>query len=194
MKPQDFDKERGCDPTKKKKGPVDRKVVHCGPGQGGGGGSGSKPSMDPETGINPDVHDPAEGPPDIVTDPSAGPPPEPPPVIDPIEQFNGTGVLWFGTSSVYDDDISIVGLQKLALSNPIFDPDKPPTYIPLTISPESAKELFADLSVQKYGGEASIYRIVCVDDGSLLSKDPDNKNVVRYSGNSVKSSYLEKFE
>jgi len=194
LKPEDFDKERGCDPTKPKKGPVDRQVVHCGPGQGAG--NNNPPSMNSD-GDNPDVHDPSGGPPDIVTDPSAGPPPPAPPVVDPLDQFSSSaspGVLWFGTSTTFDDDISASGLKKLSLSNPLFDPDNPIDYLPLAITADIAIKKYAELGVQKYGGDVSIYRVVAVDDGNLLSVDPDDNEIVRYSGDSIKEMYTEKFE
>ena len=192
LKPQDFDKERGCDPTKSQKGPVDPSVVHCGPGQGGR--NDSPPQMDSD-GNNPDVFDPTDGPPDITGDPSAGPPPAADPVVDPIDGFSGTGVLWFGTSCVFEDDISINGLQRLALSNPINDPDDPAEFIPLAISESVAEgDKFAGLSVQKYGGNKLIIRVVAVDDGDLLERDPDDNEVIRYKGDSIRFQYLEVFD
>jgi hypothetical protein len=194
LKPEDFDKERGCDPTKPQKGPVDPKVVHCGAGQGSR--NDNPPSMDPETGNNPDVFDPDSGEdPGIINDPSAGPPPPAAPVVDPIDNFTGSGVLWFGTSSVFADDIAVNGLQKLALSNPINTPENPATFIPLAISSDVANgEKFAELSVQKYGGDKLVYRIVAVDEGDLLAKDPDDDEIIRYNGDSIREQYLEVFE
>jgi hypothetical protein len=197
LKPEDFDEERGCDPTKPQKGPVDPKVVHCGGGQGSR--NESPPETDPETGDNPDVFDPAEGPPDIVETPSAGPPPPAPPVEDPLDDFSqgGSGILWFGTSSNFEDDISNNGLQRLALSNPFFDPEVTPPigYIPLAISNDVAgADKFAGASVQKYGGNKLIYRLVAVDDGSLLEKDPIDPEVIRYNGDSIREIYLEVFD
>ena len=195
LKPEDFDKERGCDPTKDEKGPVPPSVVHCGPGQGSS--NSSPPSMDPETGDNPDVFDPDSGEdPGIVNTPSADPPPPAPPVEDPLDPFTGgSGVIWFGTSTIFEDDISKNGLQKLALSNPINDPDNPATYIPLAISAERAEgETFAETSVQKYGGDKAIYRIIAVDDGELLFKDPDDDTIVRYTGDSIRTEYVELFD
>jgi hypothetical protein len=193
LKPQDFDKERGCDPTKSQKGPVDPSVVHCGPGQGGR--NDSPPQMDPD-GNNPDVFDPRDGTPDITEDPSAGPPPAADPVVDPIDSFSGTGVLWFGTSTVFEDDISINGLQRLALSNPINDQNNPAAeFIPLAISENVAEgDKLAGLSVQKYGGNKLIYRVIAVDDGELLEVDPDDNEIIRYKGDSIRFQYLEVFD
>jgi len=194
LKPEDFDKERGCDPTKSQKGPVSPKVVHCDPGQGNK--NDNPPSMDPETGNNPDVFDFGSGEDSgIVNTLSAGPPPPAAPIVDPIDKFTGSGVLWFGTSSVFIDNIAIDGLQKLALSNPINTEENPAKYIPLTTAMDvAAGEKFAELSVQKYGGNKLIYRLVAVDDGDLLEKDPDDDEIIRYNGDSIKEQYLEIFE
>jgi hypothetical protein len=191
LKPEDFDKERGCDPTKSKKGPVDSKVVHCGPGQGGR--NDNPPDMD-KNGNNPGVHDPSSGPPDITNDPSAGPPPPADPVVDPIDQYCEDGVIWFGTSSKFDDEIRTHGILRVSLANPLNHDDFVSSYIPLATTSDIAKgDKFASISVQRYGGEKRIYRIVAVDDGDLLERDPDIE-IVRYNGDSINKQYLEIFE
>ena len=194
VKPEDFDKERGCDPTKPQKGPVDPSVVHCGPGQGSR--NNSPPKMDPETGSNPDVVDPESGEdPGIVIDPSAGPPPTAVPVIDPLDQYSpGGGVLWFGTSSTFEDDISINGLNRLSLSNPVNSPIDPAKFIPLAKYASRAEgEKFAETSVQKYGGDKLIYRVVAVNNGDQLEQDPQDEDVVLYLGDNIRAEYVELF-
>jgi len=195
VKPEDFDKERGCDPTKPQKGPVPSSVVHCGPGQGNS--NSSPPSMDPETGDNPDVFNPdTGGDPGIVNTPSSDPPGPADPVVDPLDPFApGTGILWFGTSSLYEDDISQNGLNRLALSNPMQNPDDPALYIPLSKTQERAEgEQFAETSVQKYGGDKLIYRIVAVDNGEALEQDPDDQDVVQYRDDNIRPEYIELFD
>jgi len=193
LKPEDFDKERGCDPTKPQKGPVDPKVVHCGPGEGG---RNNNPPQTDSNGNNPDVFDPSGGPPDIVneTPDGGGPPPPADPVVDPIDQFSGSGVLWFGTSTNFRNEIITQGILRRSLANPLNDEDNTSEYIPLAISNGVAEgEKFAELSVQKYGGENLIIRIVAVDDGALLGDDPDDE-IIRYNGDSIKNVYLEVIE
>jgi len=195
LKPEDFDKERGCDPTKDQKGPVPPSVVHCGPGQGSS--NSSPPSMNPETGENPDVFDPNSGEDSgVVTTPSANPPSPAPPVVDPLDQFSGgTGILWFGTSSMFEGDVSLNGLKKVALSNPINDPDNPAAYIPLAVSADrAAGDRMAETSVQKYGGDKLIIRVVAVNDGDLLESDKDDNEIVRYGGDEINPEYIEIFE
>ena len=193
-KPKDFDEERGCDPTKPQKGPVDPSVVHCGPGQGGAAGGGGADSMDSD-GNNIDVFDPSSGEDSgVVTTVTFGPPKPAPPVEDPLDQFSGGGILWFGTSDIYAQTISANGIQLLSLANPENEePDKVAQFIPLAVSTDRAEEL-ADVVVQRYGGNKIIYRIVAVDDGELLERDPVDEEIVRYSGEVISPSYLEVFE
>lgn len=193
-KPEDFDKERGCDPTKSQKGPIDPKVVHCSAGQGGSAGGGGADSMD-ENGNNLDVFNPSSGEDSgVVNNVTFGPPPPAPTVDDPIDKFNSSGVLWFGTSDKYLDQIDQNGIELLSLANPENDPpDKVAKFIPLAITTDRAEEL-ADVVVQKYGGNKVVYRIVAVNDGELLQKDELDSELVQYSGDKISALYVEVFE
>jgi hypothetical protein len=153
--------------------------------------------MNPDTGDNPDVFDPDSGEdPGIVNTPSADPPPPAPPVEDPLDPFSGgSGVLWFGTSSVFEDEVSKNGLDRIALSNPINEPDNPAEYIPLSKTEERAQaEKFAETSVQKYGGNKQIYRVIAVNEGDALEQDPDDDDVVQYRSDNIRAEYIELFD
>jgi hypothetical protein len=82
----------------------------------------------------------------------------------------------------------------LSLANPENEPpDKVAEFIPLAVSTDKAEEL-ADIVVQRYGGNKIIYRVVAVDDGGLLNRDPTDVDIIRYSGETISSGYLEVFE
>jgi hypothetical protein len=185
-KPEDFDKERGCDTLKPQKGPVPRSIF------GGGGGGGGLPSSGPGSpGFSPPGQPTADPPPpspNAPTDPGSGTPPpvepEPNPIDEVLEDSDqaGDGVLWYGISTKFQDEIELEGLLTGSFSNLLnIPPDKEATEIHLAKSLEIARgRKQAVLAQQRYGGFALILRIRNVPEADLLVPVPDDPDVVAY--------------
>ena len=209
-KPEDFDQERGCDDLKPQKGEIPETVFNTPPGGGGGGGNpppssggggggggggsptGPLPNDDPRVAPPPRSDSAPDEP--SVTDP---PPPNPDDFADPIEQVNpgGGGVLWYGTSSVFLEEIEEVGLLINSLSNNLNVPDdKTAVKFELSKSLEYARSRSQSvLAKQRYGGTDLIIRIRSVPDSELLSSS-DNPDVINYAGDIPFDGNLEIFE
>jgi hypothetical protein len=189
-KPEDFDKERGCDPVKPKKGPFPPGVFG-GPG-GGGAGSGGGPPPPPLPNSDPPPLSPT-----APMDPSAEIPSTPDPQPNPIDEiliqagpdskgneFSGDGVLWYGVSVKFQDEIEEFGLLIESFVNHLnIPPEKDTTEIRLAKSLEIARgKKQAILSQQRYGDFALILRIRNLPDSSLLSVVEDDLDVIAYKG------------
>jgi hypothetical protein len=190
-KPEDFDKERGCDPVKPDKGPVPLQVTNGGGGGGGGGAGSGQPIPQAPTVRG----DPSPFAPDT---PGAAPPPTPNPTPDPIEEVNpgGGGVLWYGVSAKFQNEIEEFGLLLNSFSNHLNIPLKTDaTEIRLAKSLEVARgKKQAILSQERYGNVALILRIRNVEDPGLLTTVPDDNELVAYKGNIEFDGNIEIFE
>ena len=191
-KPEDFDKERGCETNKDQKGPVPTSVIISPPGGGGGGGLSSPPS-------------PANPPPRSLTSPedipSASDPPPPPLVEDPIEDISpgGGGVLWYGLSAKFQDEVEELGLLTASLSNNLNTPNTPEDEIATEIHLARSIDIAsgskqAILSQKRYGDFTFILRIRNVPEGDLLVPVPDDDELVVYSGDIPFEGNIEIFE
>lgn len=201
-KPDDFDKERGCETNKDQKGPVPTSVIISPPGggtggglppSGGGGGGGPQPSSP----VDPPPRSPTS-PEDI---PAANEPEPPPPVEDPIEDINpgGGGVLWYGLSAKFKDEIGDLGLLVASLSNNLNTPNTPDDEIAVELHLARSVEIAsgnkqAVLSQKRYGDVTLVLRIRNVPDGDLLSDVEDDDDLVSYKGDIPFDSNIEVFE
>lgn len=174
-KPNDFDTERGCDSRKSQKGRIPTEVFISPPGGGGGGGlSGSEPPTDPPNPV-----------PTAPSQPGANVPPAPEPSLDPISAaVGGGGVLWYGTTDLFLEEIRESGLLLNSLSNNLNSPVKQDAdEFHLAKSLETARgAMQAILAQKRYGGKALILRIRSVEDADLLTAVKDNENVLAYKG------------
>jgi len=184
--PAPYGQERACDSHKDRKGPVPREVYLSPPG--GGNGSGV-PSGDPT--ISP--------PPVSATEPTlpGSSVPSPTPVTDPIEDIspgNG-GILWYGLSDKFLNQINSDGLVLTSLMNNLNTPNSQiATELQLAKTLDIARSKTQGLLSQKrYGGKVLILRIRNVPDRNLF-KTSDNPDVVLYSGNITLKGNIEIFE
>tara|TARA_R100001244_G_scaffold25113_3_gene25516 strand:+ start:22984 stop:25581 length:2598 start_codon:yes stop_codon:yes gene_type:complete len=186
-KPDDFDKERGCDDVKDQKGDVPTEVIISPPGGGGGGGGGGQTPSNPP--------DPSPNAPD---GPGAPVPPIPAPPIDPIEDANpgGGGVLWFGVSNKFKAEIEEFGLQLDSFANLLnLPPNVDATEIRLSKTLETARgNQQAVLSQRRYGDVAAIYRIRNVTNPDLLLPVEGDDTVLSYSEDLEFNGNIELFE
>jgi hypothetical protein len=185
--PVAFDKERGCDPQKPRKGPVPRDVYLSPPG--GGNGSGV-PSGDPT--ITPPPQSPTE-----PVLPGAGSP-TPTPVTDPIEDIapGGGGVLWYGLSDKFLDLVKEDGLTLTSLMNNLNIPsNQVATELQLAKTLTVARsKTQALLSQKRYGGKTLILRVRNVPDHDLLKPSETDPDVVLYRGDIPLKEHMEIFE
>lgn len=198
-KPEDDDKERGCDPIKPQKGPVPSGVTSGAPGSGNGSGlgqpgtSGGNPPL-PEDDPRVLPPSPTGDEPDMTVDDPVPSEPE----DDAITENNpgGGGVLWYGTTNKFIDEILNSGLLLNSLSNNLNLPnDIDSETIELSKTLEYAKgKNQATLAQQRYGDVQLIIRIRNVPDHDLLVKNDDNDEVLNYSGSIEFSGNLEIFE
>lgn len=192
-KPEDFDQERGCDTKKSAKGPVPSEVFNP-PGGGGGRGSGI-PSSGPGASAPSDPPAPI---PTEPTNPGANPPVSLPPTPDPIEEIrnDGDGVLWYGLSDLFQNEIEEFGLVLDSLSNNLNIPadiGSPEFLFSKTLAFAQGKDQ-AVLSKKRYGGKSLILRIRGIDDRGLLSDVPNNSDVISYKGSLTFEGNIEIFE
>jgi len=203
-KPEDFDKERGCDTQKEQKGPVPEEVINSPPGGGGsssgsGGGGGGFPAPGTPGGNPPlPLDSPLVLPPSpsefIPSEPGAPQPLPPTPVVDPIEEFNPGGVLWYGVSAKFKEEIEENGLLLNSFSNHLnIPPNTDAIEIQLVKTIVAAKgKNQAILSKQRYGDVSLVLRIRDVPDPALLSAS-DNDTII-YRGNLPFDGNIEIFE
>jgi hypothetical protein len=190
-KPNDFDKERGCDPQKPQKGAVPPSVTNGGsgggpggPGSGGSGGGGSGGGA-PPPGFPPNPNDgPPPTSPNVPTDPGAFPPPTPAPEPDPIEEKSpgSGGVLWYGLSLKFQDEVEELGLLLDSFSNHLnIPPNQDAKEIHLARSLEVARgKKQAVLSQERYGDVQYILRIRNLPTPDLLEPLEGDDDLFRY--------------
>jgi len=190
-KPKDFDKERGCDSLKQDKGPVPDSVVNSPPGSGTGSGNRGSPGA-PSVAPTPSNNEPGQ----TVLDPLPVVP-----EVDPISKVNpdpegGAGVLWYGVSSKFGNEIDNIGLNRGSLSNHLNIPDKKDAIeIPLSKTIDFARgDKQAVLSQKRYGDVDRILRIRSVPDGDLLRVPDDDDDIVYYRGDISRDENIEIFE
>lgn len=187
-KPDDFDQERGCESNKEQKGPIPGSVIISPPGGGGGGGISGQPPTDP----------PAPSP-TAPTEPGASDPPPPDPIIDPISDALGTsggGVLYYGTSTKFLDEIMTSGLLLESFVNNLNVPpndDAERFYLAKTLEVARGKTQ-ATLAQKRYGERALILRIRNVPDADLLATVQGNNDILAYEGNLPFEDNMEIFE
>ena len=195
-KPQEGE-DRGCAPNRKQAGPVPPENA------GGGGGPGGNTPGSPTT--PPDDTPPPLPTPDAplpdTQPPSATPPPpyeDPPP--DPLGPdgpggSDAAGCLWYGTSDLFIDEISQVGLLVDSFANNQMPPEgatHPDKFVFTTDIDIARGEDFALLAQKRYGGHTLILRIVSVDEPEKLTF-VENK-LVEYTGTVIQPSQIEVFE
>jgi len=186
-KPEDFDKERGCDPIKPQRGGVPDSVTSGGPGSGGSGGSG---------GGLPNSNPPPTSP-TIPPPPTGSGPPTPAPTPDPIaEAVGGDGVLWYGLSNKFYDEVKKVGLNLNSIVNNLNTPgDQEAMEIHLSKTLEYARgKDQAILSQQRYGDVALILRVRALPEPVILKDVPGNDKVLSFSQDISFEEYIEIFE
>lgn len=188
VKPDDFDKERGCDDFKPQKGPIPAGILDSPPGGGTGGGA-SPPVPPGDSRGEPPA--PSETAP---RDPGAVVPPAPDPQPDPIESLSGTGVLWYGTSTRFLEEIESFGLTLSSLANHLNVPSQINAIeyqLSKTLEFASSKQQ-AILAQMRYGGSALILRIRNVPNAELLA--PFNNDLVSYRGDIEFNGNIEVYE
>lgn len=189
-KPEDDDKERGCDEFKPQKGQVPDSVVNSAPG---GGGSSSSP---PVSSSDPRAQLPAPSPNQPVQ--TVNDPPQPTIEEDPIEQVNngGGGVLWYGLSAKFLDEVKSLGLSLASLTNINNLPGRlSASAIPLAKSLTYAEGKYqAILMQQRYGDVALVIRVRNLPDPDLLEPDEVNVELVNYRGSIPFDGCLEVYE
>jgi hypothetical protein len=204
-KPDDFDKERGCDPQKPQKGPVPPSVTDGGSGGGGGGagsggsGGGGSGGGAPPPGFPPNPNsDPPPTSPFVPTQPGALPPVTPPPVPDPIEEANpgGGGVLWYGLSAKFQDEVEELGLLLESFTNHLnIPPAQDADRIHLARSLEIARgKKQAILSQERYSDVQLILRIRNVPNPDLLKPVEGDDDLMMYPENIPFEGHIEVFE
>jgi len=201
-KPEDFDKERGCDPQKPAKGPVPPSVFGGPSGGGGGGGAGSGgggglPTSGPGAPVPPDFPPTS---PNVPTEPGSNPVPTPDPVPDPIaEAVGGDGVLWYGLSNKFTDEIRESGLTLASIVNHLNTPNTVPgqeakeIHLSKTLDYARGKDQ-AMLSQQRYGDLSLILRIRALPDPVVLEDVPGNDKVLAFNQDIPFEGYIEVFE
>lgn len=189
-KPEDFDKERGCDPQKPEKGEVPPEVTNGGSGGGAGGpGSGSPVSFSAPNSSPPPTS------PNIPTTPAASPPPTPAPQPDLINPGGG-GVLWYGLSAKFQDEVEMSGLTLSSFTNYLnIPPNQDAEEIHLSRTLEFARgKNQAILAQERYGDVQLILRIRNVPDPTLLTPLIGNNDIVTYAEDIPFEGNIEVFE
>lgn len=166
-KPNDFDKERGCDPAKAQKGAVPEAVTNGGSDGGPGGpGSGDGSGLqEPQAPL--DRPDPS---PFVPDQPASNSP------ITPEDDFvqinpNGGGVLWYGLSTKFQSEVEASGLLVKSFANYLnVPPNQTANKLELAIFLEDAIGR-AQEAQERYGQLSLVLRIRNVPDVSLLEND-----------------------
>jgi hypothetical protein len=172
-KPLPFNIERNCAPNKSQAKPVSSTVF-----SGGSGGFGMPPSSSPPPPPPPPSPFAPSKEPDVVVNPSQQP-------VDPLESSDG--VLFYGTSTKFQNEIASIGLALDSFANNNNEPPKKDAdKLTLSINLEDAADAAA-LSQKRYGSKSIIYRVLTVSDASLLTYKAD---VAEYRG-SIKSESIE---
>jgi hypothetical protein len=186
--------QRGCAPNKSQMGPV--------PPMGGGGGPGGNTPSAVDDGDEPIP----EIPPSDETSTESGvtpPPPFEPDEEDPLtggDAGAGSGVLWYGVSETWLQEILDEGLLAASLANLLNDPANPTVaadHVELALTLEEARgKVFVQLSQKRYGGRGAILRIRAVEDADLLADGRSDKGVLKtmlYFGD-IPAEFIEVFE
>lgn len=184
--PREFNVEQGCAPNKIEAGPVPIQVRQGGgdsppPAGDGGGGAPQNPPATPT-------------PPELPFVPN--PTPEPDNFEQITDESGSGGVLWYGTSTKFLQEIQEAGLFKRSFANnDNIPPNLDAELITLAFSESIARgeggkilrpgENFAALAKKRYGGESLILRIFQVPEPDKLSKVENNPDIFEYTGDNI---------
>lgn len=171
--------KRGCAPNKAESGDIPSMGGGGGPGgntppSGGGGGT---PPVDPPEVITPSADEFPES--DVLPPPPYEPNP-PDPLSDESPDGGNGGVLWYGVSETWLQEIVEKGILLSSLANNKNDPSNlnvVSEFIELASRIETAKgKDFVELSQRRYGGRGVILRIKAVEDTALLIENQINSD------------------
>ena len=173
-KPKPFNVERNCAPNKPQAKPVPKPTF-----SGGGGGFQMPP---PGSSIPPTPTEPLPEP-DIVVNPD-------PVVSDPMQPSGGT--LFYGTSTLFKDELTNTGLLLDSFANnDNIPPDTDATKMVLFFDTQQAFEA-GTKAKEIHGGRVIIYRALAVPDATLLTYLPNR--TAEYRGPIIPPEGLEFYE
>lgn len=195
--------KRGCAPNKAESGDIP-------PMAGGGGPGGNTPPSIDNNNSTPPVDPPEPIEPGADESPETNvipPPPLEPNLPDPLdEDANSGGVLWYGVSEVWLQEIIDKGLLLSSLANIKNDPNNIGLIsdsIELSAKIETAKgKDFVELSQKRYGGRGVILRIKSLEDTTLLIENkinfdlnPQNETIKTFNYfDNIGPAYIEVYE